>query len=307
MAENQSPSAETHEKPICFAIMPISDPEGYIPGHFKHVYEDIIFPACQEAGFNSLRGDEVKQSNLIHLDILQRLLEAPMAICDLSARNPNVLFELALRQAFDKPVALIREVGTPEIFDISPFRYTEYRKERTYHEVLEDQKAIAATVRETFESHSKGQGINSIVKLLALSRSAAIPEMGPPEAIANFQQLILSELSQLKDEIRSVRRETRPKAWLTATYHKDSTLDKIDLIRSLLSQCNLALSEPSDENIKEAINLFYDCHKRYSDLRERFGDLSEVHKVNLLDLESQLFAVEKAINKFIRPTRLEKE
>jgi len=79
-----------------------------------------------------------------------------MAICDLSAGNPNVLFELALRQAFDKPVALVQEVGTPQIFDISPLRYTEYRKERVYHEVLEDQKAVATAVKETFESHSKG-------------------------------------------------------------------------------------------------------------------------------------------------------
>ena len=127
----------------CFIIMPIADPDGYDKGHFKKVYEDIIKIACTKANFNPVRADEVKQTNLIHLDILQKLLESPMAICDLSNRNPNVLFELGLRQAFDKPTVLIQEIGTPKIFDISPLRYTEYRKELKYRDVLEDQEFIA--------------------------------------------------------------------------------------------------------------------------------------------------------------------
>ena len=65
--------------------------------------------ASDTAGFKSVRADEVRQTNLIHLDVLQKLIESPMAICDLSSRNPNVLFELGLRQAFDKPVVLVQE------------------------------------------------------------------------------------------------------------------------------------------------------------------------------------------------------
>lgn len=91
--KKDSPNLTTEEQ-MCFVVMPISDPDGYVKGHFRHVYQDIIQPACQQAGFKPFRADEVKQSNLIHLDILQRLLEAPMAVCDLSSRNPNVLFEL---------------------------------------------------------------------------------------------------------------------------------------------------------------------------------------------------------------------
>src|SRR5208337_1505794 len=114
---------------LCFIIMPISDHPDYAQGHFKHVYDDILRHACQMAGFKPIRGDDVKQSNLIQLDILQKLLDTPMAVCDLSSLNPNVLFELALRQAFNKPVALVQELGTPPIFDISPFRITNYRKD----------------------------------------------------------------------------------------------------------------------------------------------------------------------------------
>lgn len=72
----------------CFVIMPISDPEGYPSGHFARVYEDIFKPAIQAAGYEPKRADDVLETNLIQLDLLRRLLEAPMAICDLSSRNP---------------------------------------------------------------------------------------------------------------------------------------------------------------------------------------------------------------------------
>lgn len=139
------------ELPECFVMMPISDPDGYASGHFQRVYEDIIRPACQMAGYRATRADHVQETNLIHLDMLQRLLNAPVAVCDLSTRNANVLFELGLRQAFDKPVVLIRETGTPELFDVAPLRATPYRPTRIYNEVIEDhakiRDAILATVR----------------------------------------------------------------------------------------------------------------------------------------------------------------
>lgn len=74
--------------------MPISNPDGYEANHFQDVYENLIKSACQKAGFKAVRADDIKQTNLIHLDVIQRLIQSPMAICDLSNRNPNVLFEL---------------------------------------------------------------------------------------------------------------------------------------------------------------------------------------------------------------------
>lgn len=56
----------------CFVIMPIADQDGYEPDHFKLVYEDIIKIACNNAGFKPIRADDVKQTNLIHKDILQK-------------------------------------------------------------------------------------------------------------------------------------------------------------------------------------------------------------------------------------------
>lgn len=182
----------------CFIIMQIADSEGYPSGHFGHVYDNIIKPSCENAGYNPVRADEVKETNLIHLDILKKLIEAPIAICDLSNRNPNVLFELGIRQAFDKPVVLVQEKGTPKIFDISPLRYLEYSKEMKYHDVLAIQKELIASIEATASAEGDATNINSIVKLLALNTPAKIPDLeNGKEGLA---------LEYLQSEMRDMRK-----------------------------------------------------------------------------------------------------
>jgi len=204
MAKKQT--TEIIVKPDCFIIMPIADPEGYDKGHFKKVYQDIISVSCENAGFTPVRADEVKQTNLIHLDILKKLIESPMAICDLSNRNPNVLFELGLRQAFDKPTVLIQECGTPKIFDISPLRYTEYRKELKYREVLEDQKSLEEAILATKDATDKGEGVNSLINLLSLSNPASLKDVGENDS-AKMLQVVMAEMNDLKNDFRrSMRR-----------------------------------------------------------------------------------------------------
>lgn len=189
----------SEEKKDCFIIMPISDADGYPNGHFGHVFENIIKPSCELAGYNPVRADQVKETNLIHLDILTKLIEAPMAICDLSNRNPNVLFELGIRQAFDKPVVLIQEKGTPKIFDIAPLRYLEYSNEMKYHDVLSIQEDLKKSIKATALAEADTNNINSIVKLLALNSPAKIPELenGKEGMALEYLQVEMRELRKL--------------------------------------------------------------------------------------------------------------
>ena len=74
-----------------------------------------------------------------------------MAVCDLSDQNPNVLYELGLRQAYDKPVVLIKDDITKEIFDVSGINYdgnieaTELMKNSRGRIVKKLKQAIKAT------------------------------------------------------------------------------------------------------------------------------------------------------------------
>lgn len=97
----------SEDKKECFVIMPISDAEGYDKGHFTRVYEHLVKPAVIEAGFEPMRADDTSKANFIVVDILKQILESDMAICDLSSRNPNVFYELGIRQAFNLNSCLI--------------------------------------------------------------------------------------------------------------------------------------------------------------------------------------------------------
>jgi len=295
MAKNsEGEGAQALTNPACFVIMPISDPDGYVKGHFKHVYDNIIVPACGIAEFKAVRADQVKQSNLIHLDILQKLLETPMALCDLSSRNPNVLFELALRQAFDKPVALVQEVGTPAVFDISPLRYAEYRKELKYHEVLEDQTAIATAIKDTFEAHKAGKGVNSIVKLLALSKSASLPEINAPDASADIQQLILAELSQLRDELRNTLRE----ALVTRAFVQYQPTSGLPLLGEFLDEAEsriMLATEPAD--FEHAAAALQECRRYWMGCLQRMPNSQAHEEKRLLEMDKRIRRLENELKR----------
>jgi len=200
-------SEKKNDETKCFAIMPISDCDGYANGHFAKVYEDIIKPAIIKAGFTPKRADEESSSNLIQLGILNELLEAPMAICDLSSRNPNVMFELGIRQAFDMPVAMIQEKGTPSIFDIAGLRYVEYSKTMEYREVLEAQEKITDLLKQTYESRNDAKNINSIVKLLAINSKAQIPSYDSSNGDDMKLDIILSQLRKMNTLFNQVQKQ----------------------------------------------------------------------------------------------------
>lgn len=153
---------------MCFVIMPIGELDIYPKDHFRQVYEDIFIPAIEKAGYKYKRADDDKASNMIQVNVIKDIVKAPMAICDLSTRNPNVLFELGIRQAFDLPVVLVQEKGTPRIFDISTINTIDYGKELSYREVLKDVDAIANAIISTKDT---SKGINSVIKLLELSKA----------------------------------------------------------------------------------------------------------------------------------------
>lgn len=182
----------------CFVIMPISDPDGYAEGHFKHVYDNIIQPACEQANVVPLRADNVKETNLIHLDILKKLIDSPIAICDLSSRNPNVLFELGIRQAFDKPVVLIQEKGTAPIFDIASLRCLSYSKEMKYHDVLKSQMELKEAIEATKLADGNIGNVNSIVKLMALNSPATIPDFDSSKKETFAFEILQSEMRDMK-------------------------------------------------------------------------------------------------------------
>lgn len=198
--EKKAPPEKELDK-VCFIIMPIADTSGYDSGHFSRVYNHLIKPACEEAGFRPIRADDVSSSHFIVVDILKKIVESDLAICDLSGRNPNVLYELGLRQAFNKKTVLIKDNKTENIFDVQGFRYAQYDSILRIDNVKSEILKLATALKETYEANSD---INSIVQLLQIE----------PAKIDNKTELTASDtvlfraIADLKESVEKISAAT---------------------------------------------------------------------------------------------------
>jgi tetratricopeptide (TPR) repeat protein len=91
-------------RPHAFVVMPFGKKQGFDGTvlDFNAIYQDLIKPALEEAGFEPFRADEATTTGDILTDMFQELLLADLAICDLSIDNANVYYELGIRHAFRK-------------------------------------------------------------------------------------------------------------------------------------------------------------------------------------------------------------
>lgn len=189
--------AEQNTSKTCFVIMPIADMDGYEAGHFTRVYEHLIKPACLKAGYIPHRADLVAASNYIIIDILRKIVESDLVICDLSGRNPNVLYELGVRQAFNLPTVLIKDQITPRIFDIQGLRCADYRHSLRIDEVQKEQETIRNAIIETTE---KPNDFNSMIQLLGVS-PAALPAR---VELSNDTSVILQSLKNISSRLAEI-------------------------------------------------------------------------------------------------------
>jgi len=103
----------------CFVIMPFSQTteehtEDYWTRHFEGFLKPLIeeCPGLEAHRSEPLRGDMLRQ-------IITDLVTVPVVVADITDRNPNVYWELGVRQSFKHGTVTIAEEGTERPFDIS--------------------------------------------------------------------------------------------------------------------------------------------------------------------------------------------
>lgn len=204
---NRSKAQEKEPKEsTCFVIMPIADRDPYQKGHFKRIYDHLITPACKMAGFKSERADDIGKADYIILTILRKIIESDMVICDLSSHNPNVMYELGIRQAFNKPVVLIKDQNTGGIFDIDGIRYITYQNSLIIDEAQKAQQEIAQSLQATFQQDSNS--INSLVQLLGVEPADNPIKRSQSDAIFAYFSEIRAKLETIEAGFNNLHIDT---------------------------------------------------------------------------------------------------
>lgn len=121
-------------------------------------------PAAVGAGFK-VETAKREGSDVIQSTIVNQLLAADLVIADLSEHNPNVLFELGLRMAFEKPTALIRARGTAPIFDVDNLlRVVDYEPHLWKSTLENDIPRLTSHIKDAWDSRESSRTYMQILK-----------------------------------------------------------------------------------------------------------------------------------------------
>lgn len=113
------------EKPECFVIAPIGQDKSETRLRSDQILKHVIRPVADECGYKAVRADEIAEPGSITTQVINRILNAPMVIADLTGQNANVFYELAIRHAIRKPYVQIIQKGERIPFDIANIRTVE--------------------------------------------------------------------------------------------------------------------------------------------------------------------------------------
>lgn len=146
-------------RPHAFVVMPFGRKKGGDGSlyDFNVIYQTLIKPALEQAGFEPFRADEATTSGDILTDMFQELLLADLVIADLSIDNANAFYELGIRHAFRKRGVVHIQAGRAympfDIFNVRTLPYHITAEGVPDPEFLEkDIQAIARMTKDTWAS-----------------------------------------------------------------------------------------------------------------------------------------------------------
>jgi hypothetical protein len=160
------------EGPVAFVIMPFQERDKSHPdGFFQEVLRSLLTPAASKAGF-TVRTANRQGSDVIQSTIVRDLMDADLVIADLTEHNPNVLFELGVRIAKEKPVVLVKAEGTGRIFDVDNLlRVYEYKSQLWRTTIEKDLPALTEFIAGAWETRD---GEQTYMKILHPESAALV-------------------------------------------------------------------------------------------------------------------------------------
>jgi hypothetical protein len=114
----------------CFVIMPYgvrTDPVSGRTYDFDAVYDRLIEPVVRGLGIECIRSDKVSQAGMIHKEMIEHIVNAELAVVDITMGNPNVMYELGVRHTARRSgTVIIRDAGSNIPFNIAGMRALDY-------------------------------------------------------------------------------------------------------------------------------------------------------------------------------------
>ena len=231
---------------LCGIIMPISPIDGCTAEHWAEVKE-IIKDAVEsivDLKFTAKLVSDADDIGVIQKRIVQGVYNSDIIICDVSAKNSNVMFELGMRLAFDKPTVIIKDDKTDYSFDTSIIEHLVYPRDLRFSKIINFKKSLADKILATYLASTKDAGHSTFLKNFGTFQVAHLSQTE-----ATGEQVIIEMLSEIQQELTLGRMQRRGSLRnMPSSQVKDDPLSVI--VRTLLeakkTEPNLTI-EPGDD------------------------------------------------------------
>ena len=195
---------EKIEEIHCGYIAPISEIAGLNSGYWlklKNIIQEVIDELNIELEKNKKKlifrmVSDNDKSDIIQESIVKSLYYDKVVICNISYRNPNVLFELGMRIAFNKSVIMIFDNMEKCPFDISGIRYITYDKNLDYYDIKNFKESLKEKIKETLNSKEEG---NPYLRVL---KDEVLFEVTPQKKeVSEGEKLLLDKISKIEEKL----------------------------------------------------------------------------------------------------------
>ena len=194
--ENQS------EKRLCGLVMPISATDGCTSDHWSEV-KTIISDAVSMIGepkFSVRLVSDADDVGVIQKRIVQNLYSADIVICDVSGKNPNVMFELGMRLAFDKPTIIVKDDKTDYSFDTGIIEHLTYPRDLRFSRIVSFKAQVVDKIQATLKAASDPSH-STFLKNFGTFQVAKLSQDSVPA-----DRVVIEMLSELQNDVARLRR-----------------------------------------------------------------------------------------------------
>jgi len=128
---------------------------------------------------------------------VQNLYDNPILVCDVSGKNPNVMFEFGIRLAFDKPTVIIKDDCTDYCFDTGILEHLEYPRDLRFKSIVGFKKKLTEKIKATYHKSIRDKEYSPFIKHFGKFTIAKIHEKEIPSDV-----YLRASIEELKGEVK---------------------------------------------------------------------------------------------------------
>lgn len=195
-----------NENYTCGLVMPISPIDGCSMEHWAEVKNIITEALTTEDSpkFDVKLVSDADDVGVIQKRIVQNLYSSDIVVCDVSGKNPNVMFELGMRLAFDKPTIIIKDDKTDYSFDTGVIEHVPYRRDLRFSNITAFKQKLREKALATLQESRKNPEHSTFLKNFGTFHTTSLKE-----SEISSDALLIEMIQELQKDVSLIRSNSR--------------------------------------------------------------------------------------------------